>query len=424
MSLVAFCFLALIAPSASGGEPGFEKISFGADDWPWWRGPDRTGIASPDQKPPTEWSETKNVLWRVSVPGRGHGSPIVVGDHVYLATADEEAQTQSVLCFRRASGELEWSTVVHRGGVVSKRMNTKASFASSTPACDGERVYINFFNNGAVYTTALDRSGKQIWQTKITEYEVHQGYGSSPAIYGPLVIVSADNKGGGRIQGLERATGKVVWSIDRPKMPNYTSPIILKAQGRDQLVFTGCEKVTSLDPLTGKKLWETPGATTECVTSAVTDGTRVFTSGGYPKNHVSAVMADGSGMLVWETKTRVYVPSLLVRDGYLYGVQDAGIAMCWESETGKEIWSERLGGGFSSSPVLVGDHLYATNESGQTYVCAVTPKSFAKHAVNKLGDQVMATPTICGGRIYMRVASNVGGKRKETLYCIGDPVSK
>ena len=116
----------------------------------------------------------------------------------------------------------------------------------------------------------------------------------------------------------------------------------MNVDGRDQLFLTGCNLFSSFDPLTGKTLWEVKGATTECVTSTVTDGQRVFSSGGYPKNHLAAVLADGSGTVVWETKDRVYVPSLLVRDGYLFGVLDAGIATCWKSDTGKEQWKKRL----------------------------------------------------------------------------------
>src|SRR5262249_27063709 len=127
--------------------------------------------------------------------------------------------------------------------------------------------------------------------------------------------------------------------------------------------MTGCDLVAGFDPAEGKKLWEIPGSTTECVTSTVTDGKLIFTSGGYPKNHVSAVRPGESAKVVWENGTRVYVPSMLVRGGHLYAVTDAGVAMCWKSDTGKEVWRGRLAGSFSSSPVLVGDNIYATNEA-------------------------------------------------------------
>jgi outer membrane protein assembly factor BamB len=412
------CLLFLIAPSPGGEDAAGEQITVAANDWPWWRGPQRTGIARALQRPPLRWSETENVKWKSPVPGRGHGSPAVVGDQVFLAAADHESQVQSVLCFHRATGKLLWQTPVHRGGFTDKG-NSKSSLASSTPACDGKRVFINFLNNEAIWTTALDRDGKVLWQKKVSDYVLHQGFGSSPALYGPLVIVSADNKGGGVLMALDRRTGKEVWKQERPAYPNYASPIILPVAGREQLLLTGCNLVSSFEPLTGKKLWEIKGSTTECVTSIVTDGQLVFTSGGYPKNHVSAVRGDGSGKVVWEHGTRVYVPSLLVRDGYLYGVMDAGFAVCWKCDSGKEVWKGRLRGTFSASPVLVGEHLFATNESGHTFIYKATPKAFELVAENQLGSNVLATPTICGGRIYMRVAHEDGGRRKEALYCLG-----
>lgn len=397
-----------------------EPIVVGATDWPWWRGPSRDGLAAADQTPPQTWSATENVLWKRTIPGRGHGSATVVGDQVFLATADHEREAQSVLCLNRNSGDLLWQTDVHHGKFETKG-NTKSSLASSTLACDGTRVFINFLHDGAIYTTALGRDGKLLWQTKVTDYVLHQGFGSSPALYQTLVLVSADNKGTGAIVALDRATGAVVWKQERPKLPNYASPIVLKVAGRDQMLLTGCDLVTSFDPLTGKKLWEAPGSTTECVTSTVADGGLIFTSGGYPKNHLAAMKADGSGQVAWENNSRVYVPSLLARDGYLYAVLDAGVAMCWKADTGAEVWKNRLGGTFSASPVMVGNIVYATNEAGRTFVFRATPAGFELLAENQLGDETFATPTICGSRIYLRVAANENERRQETLYCLGNP---
>lgn len=351
------------------------------------------------------------------IPGRGHASPIVVGDHVLLPTSEPRDGTQSVLCFDRASGKELWRTEVHHG--IFPKGNDRSSFASSTLACDGPRIFANFLANGAVHTTALDRDGKRLWQTKISDYILHQGFPTSPAIYKSLLLVSADNKGGGAIAGLDRETGKILWTHARPKFPNYASPIVVNADGRDQLILHGCELVTSLDPLTGKILWETPGSTTECVTSPVTDGKSVIISGGYPKNHVAAIRADGSRKTAWENTSRVYVPSMLHHRGHLFGVLDAGIAACWNFETGAELWKNRLGGGFSASPVLVGERIYAINESGRTFVFRANPAAFELLAENQLGNEAFATPTICGSRIYLRVADKTGGQRQETLYCVG-----
>ena len=403
-------------------EANADESRFAADDWPWWRGPNHNGIAHPHQTPPLEWNLEDGVVWKAGVPGRGHGAAIVVGNDVLLATAEVGRDVQGVLCLNRVTGERKWHSEVHVGAVEKEAGNQKASQASSTVACDGERLFISFLNAGAVYTTALDRSGKILWQTKITDYLIHQGYGASPLIHKALVIVSADNKGpdGGALAGLRRDTGEIVWRHRRPSTPNYTSPVVLEAAGREQLFVTGCDLVSGYDPLSGEKLWEIAGATTECVTSTVTDGERIFTSGGYPKNHVSAVKADGSGELVWENNVRVYVPSMLARDGLLYGVTDAGVAMCWESATGEEVWKGRLGGTFSASPVLVGARLFAVNEAGEVFVFSAAGDDFKLLHKSELGCEVFATPTICGSRVYLRGAHQRDGQREEVLYCLGE----
>ena len=400
-----------------------ETPSFSSTDWPWWRGPSRDGSAASPQQPPTQWSRDQNVRWRIPVAGRGHGSVILLGDHAYFATADDERQAQILICVRRDDGKQMWESVVHQGDYQprgKRPANQKASFASSTPATDGERLFINFHFDGAIHTSALDLNGNVLWQTRLSDYEIHQGYGASPTVYEHLVITSSDNKSGGRIVALDRASGEVIWSRSRPKKPNYASPSILTMGGKDQLVFTGCDLVTSLDPLTGKTLWEIEGATTECVTTAVTDGTLVFTSGGYPKNHVSAVVADGSGEIAWEVNLRNYVPSMLQYQGYLYMTLDAGVATCVECRSGKTMWKQRLGGVFSSSPVRVGELIFATNEDGETFIFRAEPAGYQEVGKNKLGESVFATPVISGNRIYARVAHYQGDQRQEYLYCLGN----
>ena len=234
--------------SAGAGSPVVDP----ATDWPAWRGPTRDGIAAPGQNPPVHWSETNNILWKTPVPGRGHGSPTVVGDRIYLATADQARQTQSVLCYERGTGKLVWETEVH-GGRPDAGKQSNSSGASSTIAFDGGRLFINFLNAGAVHTTALDPDGKVLWQRKICDFVTHQGFGSSPVLHESLVLVSADHRGGGVITGLDRKTGETVWTVARPKLPNYATPSIVQANGRPQMVMAGCNLITSLDPATGDR---------------------------------------------------------------------------------------------------------------------------------------------------------------------------
>ena len=388
-------------------------------DWPAWRGPTRDGLAAPGQSPLIQWSETENVLWKAPLPGRGHSSPTVVGERIYLATADPVTKSQSVLCLDRKSGRLLWQSEVHAANAESGK-HGNSSAASSTVACDGERLFINFLNAGAVHTSALDLAGKVLWQRKVCDFVAHQGFASSPVLHAALVLVAADHRGGGVIAALDQKTGAPVWSEARPKLPNYTTPAIVQAGGRTQMVLAGCNLLTSLDPLTGKKLWEVAGSTEECVVTMVTDGVRVFAGGGYPKNHTVAVLADGSGTVAWQNTARVYVPSMIVQAGHLYAVMDAGVAACWKSDTGEELWKERLGGDFFASPVRVGDRIYASNLSGKTFVFTATPKSFQLLGQNQLGEEAYASPVICDSRIYLRVATK-GAARQEFLYCIGTP---
>ena len=352
--LMAACSLVADVTDSSAAESSNTVVRLSATDWPWWRGPTRDGIAQADQRPPLHWSESENVLWKTKVPGRGHASPTIVGNRIFLATADEQRETQSLLCYDRETGRSLWTLDVHSGGF-DRRGHQKSSQASATVACDGERVFANFLHDGAIYSTALDFEGRQVWQTKVSDFTTHQGFGSSPALYQSLVIVSADNKAGGVVAALDRSTGTIVWKQDRPEQPNYTSPIVLTVAGRDQVLLSGCDHISSFDPLSGKRFWEIEGSTTECVGTIVSDGQRVFASGGYPKKLTVAVRADGSGQVDWQNETRTYVPSMLVDAGNLYTVTDAGIAFCWKSDTGEELWKARLGGTFNTSPVLVGD---------------------------------------------------------------------
>ena len=184
--------------------------------------------------------------------------------------------------------------------------------------------------------------------------------------------------------------------------------------------MTGCDKVVSYDPASGDVLWEIEGATTECVTTTVTDGQRVYSSGGYPRNHVAAIRADGSGSIDWDIGQRLYVPSMIYRDGHLYAVLDAGIAVCWSAATGEEQWKQRLGGTFSSSPVLVGDTILATSEAGLSHLFRAIPDRFESLGENPLGDEVFASPAVCEGRIYFRVADFEGDIRRERLVCVGE----
>ncbi len=392
--------------------------AFNPTDWPMWRGLHGDGHAKAVKGLPLKWNDSRNVVWKIALPGRGHSTPTIVGNRIYLATAETEKQEQSVLCFEKDTGKLIWKTPVHKGNFV-KGGNKHKSDASSSVVCDGTQLYVSFPNNNKIHTTALGMEGKVLWQRAVTDYVIHQGFGTSPTVYRDVVVAKADSKEiGGAVVGLNKKSGQIIWKINRPKYPNYTTPVMVTAHGKLQMVFAGAELITSIDPLTGKKHWEFPGSTQECVATAVTDGKRIFVSGGWPKNHIAAIEADGSGRITWQNSARVYVPSMLIKDNHLYAAMDAGFAACWDSATGKELWKERLGGAFFASPILVGERIYATNLAGKTFVYSTNPKEFRLLGTNQLGNEVYASPIVSGNRLYLRVAFK-GAKRQEYLYCIG-----
>jgi outer membrane protein assembly factor BamB len=402
----------------TGEEGGAEAASLAANDWPWWRGPTYDG-KSPDRVVPTTWSQTENVAWQVAVPGRGHASPIVCGDRVFLATADEQTQKQSVMAFDRQSGKPLWTTTAHTGGFMNK--HGKNSHASATPACDGERVYSAFINDGALRVTAMDIDGKTLWQSSAGEFRSEHGYGSSPVLYKSLVIVLGDSLSRCFIAALDSKTGRPVWQVDRKttgKHGSYATPIVARVSGKPQLLVSGMESTSSLDPESGKLIWSCngPAEVTAC-TPAFSD-TVVFSSGGFPEKELLAIRGNGTGdvtrsHVIWRSgKGVTYVPSPLFHNGRLYVVSDNGVTTCFEAANGKQVWQGRIDGDFSSSPVLAGEFLFVTNERGKTYVLKTGPK-FEVVAQNDLNDGGFASPAICGGRIYLRTDQH--------LYCIGQP---
>lgn len=410
--------VALVLSAASPLLPAADDpVRVDPKDWPWWRGPARNGIAA-EQRVPLEWSETKNVVWKVPVPGRGHASPIVVGTRIFLESADEQDKTQTVLCYERATGKELWKQELHKGGF-DGRWHGKNTRASSTLASDGEQVFAVFYNQGAIWATSLGLDGKQRWQTKLGDFESHWGYSASPTIHKSLVLVAADHKKAGYLVALDRKTGEVRWRTPRPAEPTYASPVVLNVAGKDQLLIAGANLISSYNPDTGKELWSCKGTSTECVSSIVVEGDSLFATGGFPSKETVCVLGDGSGKVLWRVPVGCFVPSMLVHRGALYGVLDDGIAICWKADSGKEAWKERLAGKFSASPVLAGEHIYVPSESGKTFVFKANPEKLEVVAQNQLGSGIFASPVICGGRIYLRVAQQTA-KWQEMLYCIGE----
>ncbi len=394
-----------------------------ADDWRVWRGPNGNGVAAEGQSVPTEWSDSKNVVWKTPVAGRGHSSPIVFDDKIVLTTADEKAKTQSVLCFDRQTGKPLWQTQVNQGGLPpAGEIHRNNTHATPTVAYDGERILAVFHHHGGVHLTALSPAGKQLWTKEVGGYvprSYKYGYAPSPLIYGATVIVASEYEEPGYVAAFERQSGREVWRIGRSRQVSYSSPIVAKVAGREQMLLSGADQVTSYDPKNGKQLWSVPGTSLATCGTMIWTENMVFASGGYPKSETIAVRADGSGKVAWRNREKCYEQSMLVHAGHIFAVTDGGIAFCWDAETGAEIWKNRLNGKCSASPILAGGNIYITNERGTTNVFRADPTKFESVAKNQLGDETFATMSICGNQIFLRTASSSAGGRQEMLYCLG-----
>ncbi|MEX2307966.1 MAG: PQQ-binding-like beta-propeller repeat protein [Pirellulales bacterium] len=383
------------------------------DDWPCWRGSDGNNH-SQDSQTPVEWSVDRNIAWKVAVPGRGHASPCIVDDKIFLASADEATRKQFLLCYSRQHGELMWRVDLHRSELPHIHANN--SHASSTPACDGDAVYVVFASGEELIVSAVAIDGRIRWQRPVGGYQHANGYGASPVLFGQLVIVASDNQLEPSIVALDRIDGRIVWSTKRPKSDNSATPIVAMVSGRPQLLINGAGTVTSYDPIRGDEIWQVLHKTEVAACTVAFDEENVYASGNVPEKLMLCVRGDGRGdvtesHVLWHDNQRVtYVPSPLLLRRHLFIVADSGTAYCRDANSGIVVWKKRLGGNFFASPVLAGGNVYATSEMGVTHVFRAGPE-FERVAENDLGETCLATPVICGGRIFLRTIAH--------LYCIG-----
>jgi len=399
-----------ISPKDVAAIRGAPEVTTGEGDWPWWRGPTRDNHAA-GPAPPTTWNANENVVWRVRVPGSGHASPIVVGENVVVATADEPDEAQMLVCYERSTGKQRWERTLHNGGF--EKVHNKNSQASATPACDGEKVFAAFLNDGAIWVSAVNlEDGQVVWQEKAGDFSSKHGYGSSPLIYKSLVIVSGDSSSKSFLTALDRRSGEIVWRTRRENEHSFGTPIVGEVAGKTQLLLNGQESVTSYDPASGKQLWQADGSTDSTGHTMAWDDEFVFSGAGWPSDKMIAIKADGTGERVWEQKFNLYVPSPLVSGDRLYCMNDEGRLYCLDTKTGKTRWRKRLDGGFSASLVLAGGFIFVPNEEGTMYVFRDADK-YEQVAVNSLSNGGFASPVICGGQLFLRT--------NKYLYCIGYP---
>jgi outer membrane protein assembly factor BamB len=417
-----------------------------AANWPQWRGPDGSGISN-EKNLPADWSPTKNIKWKTPIEGRGHSSPIVWGNRIFLTTAIEgelvpgakavkhlndgkeyvhpdsvganHKQTFKVIALDRNTGKILWDVVAWEGTPYDDR-HRKSSFASSTPATDGKMVYA-FFGTEGLY--AFDYNGKLAWKAQLGNLPtVGMGTGTSPILFENLVIVQCDEENGESsfIVALDKTTGKEAWRTPRKVQVSWSTPLLVKTATRAELIASGTEFVIAYDPATGKELWRHKGVESNAIPSPVANNDTVFVVAGFPAKIALAIKLGGSGDLTgtknatWKyEKGTAYVPSPILYGDYLYLTTDRGILTCIDAKTGEVKYEGGripIPATFTASPVAFEGKILMTSEDGDTFIIKAGPK----HEIigtNSIGEAVYASPAIADGRIFIRGEKN--------LYSIG-----
>lgn len=438
IAILTICIFALAAVAAIASQPeGFEK------NWHHWRGPHATGTAI-DANPPTTWSETENIRWKVAIPGTGHATPIVWEDKIFIQTAIEvKAKEESeeddnpfsgffggnkeplykfdLLALNRSDGSILWQKTLreiqpHEG------THGDATFASNSPVTDGEFIYAYFGSRGLY---CVDMMGNVKWEKDIgMMYKRNTfGEGSCPALYENTLVILQDHERASFITALDKRTGDVLWKTDRDERTTWSSPIIVESNGKAQVITTGTNRVRSYDLANGELLWDGEGLTANSIPSPVAADGLVYLMSGFRGSVLLAVQlaeANGditdSGAIVWRhNRDTPYVPSpLLYKDVIYFLKENRGILSAFDIKTGEARYGpERLQGvsGVYASIVGAGDRVYIAGRNGTVNVVQHGP-SFKILAENKLDDSFNASPAIVGSELYLRGVHH--------LYCIAE----
>lgn len=381
-----------------------------AEEWPQFRGPDGQGHSS-ERGLPLEWSETRNIAWKVPVPGRGWSSPIVAGERIWVTTAVIDRGTSlRAVAYDVGTGREVVNVEVFKIARMDL-LNLKNSHASPSAIVEGDRVYVHF---GAEGTAALTTSGEIVWKARF-EYESQHGNGGSPALFGDLLIVNCDGYDAAFVVAVDKRTGKVRWKTNRrqPHSQAYSTPLPIKIGGRDAIVSVGAFRAAAYDAETGKEIWRVSyGEGFSNVPRPVFGHGLVYIATGFQQPYLLAVRPDGSGdvtntHVAWTLQRGApLTPSPIIVGDALYLVNDNGIASCLDAKTGAVRWVQRLGGSYSASPVAVDGRIYFQSEEGITTVIAAG-NEFRQLAMNTLDGDTLASMAVSNGSIFIRTGNSL-----------------
>lgn len=393
---IVYCFL-----SACG--------SASAADWPQFRGPGGAGFSN-EIGLPTKWSKTENLRWVADLPGRGLSCPVIAKGKVYVTACTGFQQDRlHVLCFDAATGKMLWQRQFWATGTTV--CHQKTCMAAPTPTTDGERVFALFATADLV---ALDAEGNLLWyRSLVRDYPTvgnNVGMASSPVVGKDAVLIAMENAGESFAVAIDKLTGKNRWKIDRHRGINWTTPLVRGSGEQAEIIFQSPKDVAAYDQATGKKRWsfEGEGRSFSTSPSPIPGNDLVLLAGGGKMMAIKP--GPGDPQLVWESnKLKTGYASALFYQNRVYTVS-APTVNCVDGTDGKLLWTERVKGAYSASPVAADGKLYVVSEEGATTVIQLGDKPQILN-VNEVGETILATPSIADGAIYLR--------SDQHLWCIG-----
>ena len=378
-----------------------------AQEWTRFRGPDGSG--SSETAFPGTWT-VKDFAWTAELDGRGHSSPVVWGDRIFLNGALDDGATRSVMCYDAPSGKPLWKKHFKSS---TSRIHNQNSHASSTPAVDESHVYSAWAMPEALLVTALDHKGNQVWQRELGPFTSQHGFGTSPIVYEDMVILGNEQDGESSLVALDRKTGEVRWRTPRrTAVVAYSTPAVLhRAAGESELIFQSqAHGISSINPRSGGTNWELDVFKMRTVGSPLLVGDLIIGacgSGGGSRNYVVAVRTGEKPKVAYRLeKSMPYVPTPVARGDLVFLWGDAGVVTAIEAETGSKVWQRRVGGNFSGSPVRAADKLYCISTEGDVVVLSAS-RSYASLGRVPLGETSRSTPAIAAGRMLLRTESRL-----------------
>lgn len=439
------CFFLFLTVHLFAGDPSDAK-----KNWPQWRGPDATGVA-PNGNPPLEWSEDKNIRWKIQLPGKGLASPVIWDNMVFILTAVEDkkeglkeeqeqnpgerrrgffrrkrAKPTSIVKFttfalNRKDGSIIWQHTP-REQIPHAGFHPDASWASNSAVTDGELVFAHFGSYGLF---CYDIKGNLKWEKDLGDMTTRNGFGegSSPVVYNDKLVINWDHEGDSFIVVLDKNTGNEIWRAARDEVTSWATPIVVEQNGKPQVIASASKRIRSYDLDTGDVIWETAGMTTNTIPSPVHRNGVVYAMSGFRGNALLAIrLSEAKGditdseAIIWKfDRDTPYVPSPLLYGDTLYFLKhNKGILSAFNIKTGKPFYGpQRLENiqGVYASPVGAKDRVYIPGRNGVTLVIKHGPE-FEVLAENVLDDGFDASPAIAGNELYLRGRKN--------LYCIAE----